>query len=319
MKQDALESAIAALGLQHDAAEVLREAFRRDQRQHCSGHSDAGRMAELVEANALLSDANEEVGRQVEALREQSLAIEVANRELKDANRDKSEFLSIAAHDLKNPLAGIQIALDNCRAMIRRGDPVRALELIETIGAETRRMTSIVTKLLDLNKIESEGIRLTPAELDMAAVVRAAAGAYRERCMAKRVALEVHAPAAVLAHSDEFAVSQILDNLISNAVKFSPPGGVVSVALHTQSATCSVVIADQGCGIPEQEQHLLFRKYAKLSPRPTGGEKSSGLGLSIVKKLGDALGARLSVASAQGEGTAITVVFPLVCAVGAHL
>ena len=107
--------------------------------------------------------------------------------------------------------------------------------------------------------------------------------------------------------ADSSALGQILDNLISNALKFSPPGKSVFVAIRTTDNKADCIIRDEGPGFTTEDTAKMFRRYGRLSARPTGGEPSTGLGLSIVRKLVTGMGGELTCASVPGEGAAFTV------------
>jgi signal transduction histidine kinase len=146
-------------------------------------------------------------------------------------------------------------------------------------------------------------------------------GRYEQATEQKSLTITLlDAPSQSEIFADELAAVQILDNLLSNAVKYSPHGKTITVSVTTEKSTESdndagtslvcVRVQDEGQGIPEEEQTRLFQKFSKLSTRPTGGEHSTGLGLSIAKKLADLMNASLHVESTVGKGTAFIVKFP---------
>jgi two-component system sensor histidine kinase/response regulator len=128
----------------------------------------------------------------------------------------------------------------------------------------------------------------------------------------KEISVDVRVTAKVSALGDDSAVKQILDNLVSNAIKYSPPGSIVQVSLGREGNSIVMRVRDSGPGFTEEDRAMLYQKFAKLSARPTGGEYSNGLGLSIVKKLVDTMHGSIRCESVPGEGTVFTVTLPSV-------
>jgi two-component system sensor histidine kinase/response regulator len=126
----------------------------------------------------------------------------------------------------------------------------------------------------------------------------------------KNIAVAVDTPDGQRASIDGARFNQVVDNLVGNAIKFSPPGTTVKVSLRSSDGNLLFSVQDQGPGISEEDRKLLFRSFQKLSARPTGGEKSTGLGLAIVKKIVDAHGGHITVDKAPGGGTVFTVTVP---------
>lgn len=268
---------------------------------------------EIQAQNEQLQIANEEIERQITLLREQAVQIELSNVRLSELDREKSELLSIAAHDLKNPLTGIAIAIDNIRTCIERGNIDTAQKILAGIVHEPDRMAAIISKFLDIHKIETEGVQPVISTFNAVQCFRTVAMPYAERIEQKALIVEeAFAAEDILVQSDEFLVGQILDNIFSNALKFSPIGGKVTVSISSDTKSCCVMIRDQGAGIPKDELPHIFKKFAKISTKPTAGEKSTGIGLSIVHKLALALGGTVTVQSEPGEGTAFLVYIPVV-------
>jgi signal transduction histidine kinase len=132
----------------------------------------------------------------------------------------------------------------------------------------------------------------------------------------KRILIRTEAAAGHWAKADPAATRQILDNLISNALKFSPPNTTVRVQTRVESCQVWVVVRDQGPGISAADQQKLFQKYSRLSARPTGGESSTGLGLAIVKRLAEAMAGTIQCESGPGAGAAFILRLPVCRPVG---
>ncbi len=271
----------------------------------------------LEEANHELAYANEEISRQQEILQSQAADIELANSVLQERNvlleqlnQEKNEFLGIAAHDLKNPLAAIQMTAAMVMRYFDKMDKQQIIERMEAITTSTQRMMAIITNLLDINAIESGSMRLSVGCVNVATLVRQCVYEYAERAQAKSITLHsLIADERIEGYADPNALMEVLDNLISNAIKYSPAGKNVWVSLARMPDKHSLLIAvqDEGPGMTEDDKRRLFGKFARLSAQPTGGESSTGLGLSIVKKMVEAMRGRVWCESTLGAGATFFV------------
>ena len=233
-----------------------------------------------------------------------------ANVRLKKLDAEKNEFLGVVAHDLKNPLnivMGFAEMIATGRGTHER-DQEDARYIIE--GAD--RMISLITQLLDINAIEQGRFPLDLTTFDLAIISGQVVTSYMAAAEKKQISLYA-APALVpaIVRADSKAAYSILDNLLSNAVKYSPPGRDVFVRMRTTMDGAVVwEVQDQGSGLTEADQAKLFQKFTKLSARPTGGESSTGLGLSIVKMLAEAMGGTVECKSKHGEGATFFLRLP---------
>jgi two-component system, sensor histidine kinase and response regulator len=238
------------------------------------------------------------------------LDLKGARDRLQRLAEDKDELLGILAHDLKNHLGGVEMSACLLRErMARQGDD-RSAQLSENIWHSSSQLLAFVKEFL-ANSAADHGILLHPEPVRLDDSVARAVQDYREA--ARRKNLEFHVqippnPAMVLA--DPHALSRVLDNLISNAVKFSPPNKQILVTVCHADDGASCTIQDQGPGFTPDDQARMFRRYGRLSARPTGGEPSTGLGLSIVKKLVHAMNGRLTCTSEPGAGASFTLWVP---------
>lgn len=226
------------------------------------------------------------------------------NDQLQQLNAEKDEFLAIAAHDLKSPLGGIQRA---CEIIAdKQTDADFARELARDMAQSASRMFHLVTRLLDLRRVGQPAEPLAPCNVsELARSIHAEA---LPKATGKQIALVIDLPAEpVRALGDPVRISQILDNLLSNALKFSPSGRRVTVAVAHDDAGPSLAVADEGPGIAAEERERMFQKFTQLSARPTAGEHSSGLGLAIVHAQVAALGGSIECESEPGRGTRFIV------------
>ncbi|MCU0424126.1 MAG: ATP-binding protein [Candidatus Kapabacteria bacterium] len=239
--------------------------------------------------------------------------LENVNVQLQEANYEKSEILGIVAHDLKSPLSGIQGLAEVLRAGI---DTEYAQQAAIEIYNASERMFRLITNLLDVNAIETGKMPINLGPLDVGFIIETIVENYTLRALAKVITINVVLPTSrVYALADEFALPQVVENLVSNAVKYSPFEKQVWVrvkeTINTQKqAVVRVEVQDQGPGISSGDMQKLFSKFSRLSAQPTGGEHSTGLGLNIAKKIVEAMKGKIWCESVLGEGATFIVELP---------
>ncbi len=225
--------------------------------------------------------------------------------QLRQANEAKNRFLGMCAHDLRNPLASIRgLAEFLQEPSIGPLNPEQA-DIVGSIHGASQSMLDLVNELLDIATIEAGELKLSLApvplrELADKAIRLASIEAARK---STRIRLEADSASPVVA-LDAARIRQVVDNLLSNAVKYSPPGSLVSVRVDLAGAPAPAAVLsvrDQGPGIPDAERGRLFQDFGRLSSRPTGGEKSTGLGLAICRKIIEAHHGRVEAVN-QPEG-----------------
>ncbi len=237
------------------------------------------------------------------------LELKHARQQLREMNEEKNEFMGIAAHDLRSPLNAVK----GYTEMMREDPAMEQQEragLLDRIHDATTRMVDMVQNLLDANRIERGEMRLNLAPTELSALVASVTEAQRPRAAAKQqtIHLEIEA-ASVTVPVDPNVMVQVLENLVSNAVKYSPPGKNIFVRLKTRAQGARVEVQDEGPGLSAEDQKKLFGKFARLSAKPTGGEHSTGLGLSIVKKMVEAMNGKVWCESEPGGGATFIVEF----------
>jgi signal transduction histidine kinase len=230
-----------------------------------------------------------------------------ANERLVHLNNEKNEFLGIAAHDLKNPLTVI-LGSTELVGMIK--DQGQINKLLSNISGAATRMRDLITDLLDVNAIEHGKFTSQVAPCDIRTLVEQSIANNQPTAAKKSIELRVGTSAGLWAKADPAATLQILDNLISNAMKFSPPSTTIHVHTLPETNYILVSVRDEGPGINEADQKKLFQKFTRLSARPTGGESSTGLGLAIVKRLAEAMSGTIQCHSAPGAGSTFTLRLP---------
>lgn len=237
--------------------------------------------------------------------------VEMLNHNLSEADNEKNELMGIVAHDLKNPISGLAMSLSMLKDYLPRMSQEDIVHQIDQMNGTVVRMEQIVARLLDLNMLESGALSLQPSVFDLNEAILAVMNDYAERMKAKNITAQYRLhPEPVPVYADKGSTLEILDNLISNAIKYSPYDTVVTVRSSPADTMASVAVQDSGPGITVADQARLFRKFTRLSTRPTGGESSTGLGLSIVKKLADAMQGRVRCESEPGKGATFIVELP---------
>jgi two-component system sensor histidine kinase/response regulator len=238
------------------------------------------------------------------------LALKGARDHLRQLAEDKDELLGILAHDLKNHLGGMQMSVQLMQDRALTHGDERLNRITANVLHSTEQMFSFVREFLANSAAEREApLSLKPLGLNQAAA--AAVQQYAEAARRKEMAL-LHDPGPdLMVLADREALAQVLDNLISNAIKFSPPGKTVRVSVAPNGTSGAVLrVQDQGPGFSEEDKSRMFRRYCRLSARPTAGEPSTGLGLSIVSKLVQAMGGELHCQSVPGHGATFLVTLP---------
>jgi two-component system sensor histidine kinase/response regulator len=236
--------------------------------------------------------------------------LESAAQKLLELNNEKNEFLSIAAHDLKSPICNF---IGLAEHMLTSPEPERGerKEICESILRESRRLLQLVQNLLNIDALERGHLKLQLEPFDLADTAQTVAQSFRARAEAKRqtVLFETGAAPCFVA-ADPMVTFQILDNLVSNALKFSPPGTTVRVKVFPSERDVTCQVQDEGPGLNAEDKSLLFKKFARLSAKPTGDESSTGLGLSIVKKLVHAMNGSVWCESEAGKGAKFSFKIP---------
>lgn len=232
-------------------------------------------------------------------LQESLEEIVAANEELAHLNNEKTDFLGMAAHDLRNPLT---VIIGHADLQVMMPSTSEALEGGQAIGQAGRRMLELITDLLDANAIEEGRYASHVEPHELRDLVRASIHHNQISSERKRIAIDFIQGGPIWVMADRKATLQVLDNLLSNALKYSPLDTRVTISLKNDGEYIRCMIKDQGPGLSADDQKKLFQKHTKLTARPTAGESSVGLGLSIVKRLAEAMGGSVGCESTLGRG-----------------
>ncbi|MEN7548852.1 ATP-binding protein [Rapidithrix thailandica] len=240
-------------------------------------------------------------------LAKQKRVIEKKHHELVELNQEKNHLISILAHDLRNPLA-ISISLLNFLHHQSKNFSLEQIKSIHLIQRSLSRMNEMIAKILDVRAIESQKLNITLSKTDLTSLIQQVCKQFAEALEEKKIRLycqwEVQETYAL---ADEHYLYQVFENLLSNAIKFSQPESAIEVRLKENTGKLRAEFCDHGPGINEKDMAKLFGKFQKLSAKPTSGEQSIGLGLSIVKKYTEAMHGRVWCESEEGQGATFIV------------
>ncbi|MGL6039716.1 MAG: ATP-binding protein, partial [Deefgea sp.] len=238
-----------------------------------------------------------------------NLQLEAANEALKYLNHEKNELLTIAAHDLKNPVASIQGMSTLIKDRLNEWPAEKIQDRLNGINQLAGRIQSIISNLIDHNALETGSIRLKFETIEIDTLIKLAISEWEESLNNKHQKC-TFIPSGLSVTADRQALWQVLDNLISNAVKYSPHEKEITITVSQRDCDIEINVKDQGPGIAPHESAMLFKKFSRLSARPTGGEHTTGLGLSITKRLIEAMHGHIRCESQFGHGSAFIISLP---------
>jgi signal transduction histidine kinase len=251
-----------------------------------------------------------EKGKLISELASQKKKIERQNVELKRLNDLKNTFLGIAAHDLRNPLANIKMIAELLTSDENPLTVGENLELLSEIHEQTEYMLTLLNDILDVTQIESGKLELLIQQIPARDFLEDVIKRQDRLAEYKHTHVVLEQVAAGHISADKLRLRQVLDNLISNAIKFSPEKTTVRVhATHLDTAW-HFDVTDQGPGISKKDRQRLFTDFGRLSAKPTAGEKSTGLGLAICKRIVAAHGGKIGVESRPGQGSTFWFTLP---------
>jgi signal transduction histidine kinase len=232
--------------------------------------------------------------------------------ELRAVDQTKSDFLATVSHELRTPLTSITGYVEMLRD--QEAGPVTPEQgkMLETVDRNAARLRHLIEDVLTLSKIEAGAFKTVLQPVDLAEVTAAAVAALQPAVAAKGLALDCDCPGqALVVGGDAGQLDRLLMNLLSNAVKFTPEGGRIRVSAAAEDTAVRLTVTDSGIGIPERDQKELFTRFFRASNAIERSIPGTGLGLAIVRTIVDNHGGTLTVASREGQGTAVTTRLPL--------
>jgi signal transduction histidine kinase len=265
---------------------------------------------DLVNAKAEIEGWNRELNRKVD---ERTLEIQRQAERIAELGKQKDELLGMVAHDLRTPLTGLLGFAEIALQSIHRNGPIERLkEDLEVIRATAVEMNDLLTDLLDVSKIEAGKVTITPQPTDLVDLVEDASKRYQGWAETKGIKFRLQiAPEIPLVHVDPHRIQQVLNNLVSNAVKFSSVSDAVTLTIARSADVIEFAVSDTGQGISPDDLGKLFSRFEQGSSRATKGERGTGLGLAIAKKIVELHGGQIWVESKKGVGSRFAFTLPI--------
>jgi len=262
----------------------------------------------------MLNDVRAHVGRYIERQRlaEQRENLLVQEQEqvqrLRELDRMKDDLVAVVSHELRNPIGVIR-----GYAEILLDDPVLPHDLrhdVAVIDRSSKHLLHLADDLLDLARLDAGHIAIEPEPLDAAALIEDSLQTHTPSAKSKQITIVTDLAGPLPIHADPFRLRQALDNLLSNALKYTPEGGTVTVTARHSQQDVHIAIADNGIGIPREQYSQLFSRFFRASTAVDQGIKGTGLGLAVTKAIIDAHHGTITAAPAEGGGTVFAIVLP---------
>ncbi len=280
----------------------LLETMEREREQHRFNEILTVILILLGAVGAFLLVSNRIKSQVNKVLVEQQSIIEERNEELKQLNEEKNDLIKVLAHDLRSPISNI----DGCAMLLKdqeehlSGD---AKKMIGFILESSERIQAMITKILDVEAIDSKEHNMQLEKLCPSDIAEEIIDDYSEKAEKKDIRLSLETEDHLLVKADRFYLAQVIENLLSNAIKYSENGKPVMVSLFRKKDMVRIEVKDFGPGMSKEDKKKVFKKFQKLSSKPTGGEESVGLGLSIVKRYTEMMGGQASFKSKPRKGS----------------
>jgi signal transduction histidine kinase len=244
----------------------------------------------------------------VTARREAELELERQNDQLRQVDRLKDEFVALVSHELRTPLTSIRGYLELISEDTNLTEEQQ--RFLETIDRNTQRLQRVVGDLLFVAQVEAGKLSLESNDIDLNAIIEEGVLTSRPSAATKSIELILDLEELPTIQGDRARLAQVLDNFISNAIKFTATGGRVTIATRAMPGEVEILIADNGMGIPADEVHLLFQRFFRAERATVGAIPGTGLGLAIAKAIVTGHGGRIRVESEDGAGTTFRVILP---------
>ncbi len=261
--------------------------------------------------NQLLNEQKSKIEAQGKSIELQNKQLELKADRLQHLNEEKNNLIKILAHDLRSPINQVQ-GLAQIFILENKSLPPTELEPIHKIIDASVRLNSMIGKILDVDAIETNRVNLIIEDIHVAPQVKRVISSFEKQALLKNIALEYQGESdQVTFPGDSLFFTEIMENLISNGIKFSEGNKKIKVEVRSTASDVTISVYDQGPGLTPDDFDKLFEKYQRLSARPTGGEPSTGLGLSIVKKYVALMQGKVWAETRPEGGSVFRVQFPL--------
>ncbi|UZR97950.1 tetratricopeptide repeat-containing sensor histidine kinase [Chondrinema litorale] len=264
---------------------------------------------EVLEQNKQITQQQIQLQERSKIVEAQKLDLVKANKELKELNEEKNTLIGIVAHDLKSPINQIKGLITLSKMEMQKEDiPEMVLKNFELMETSSQRSLDMIDRILNVNAIESKDIQLNIETVETQTFFKELENTFKMQAQAKNIkfVLDIEDVPKVIS-VDKNLLNEILENLVSNAIKFSPENTEIRVGVNSINNNLQFYVKDQGPGINETDKKIMFNKYQRLTANPTANESSTGLGLAIVKKLTEELGGKVFCESEVGNGATFFV------------
>jgi signal transduction histidine kinase len=258
--------------------------------------------------NEKLREQNDQILKQKEVITNVNKSLRKQNIQLSELNNEKNSLMNIVAHDLKSPInriAGLVSVME-----LESKIPQQHAEYLKMIKVATQSGSNLIKDLLDVNAIEANAGGYIISDLNAGKLLEDRVNSFQVAADLKSIQLIVRNDLPYSFKSDADYLNRIIDNLVSNAIKFSPKNSIITINGRSENDGIFFSIKDLGPGFSESDKSSLFQKFKRLSAQPTGGESSNGLGLAIVKTLVDRLGGEIILSSESGAGAEFILRIP---------
>jgi signal transduction histidine kinase len=321
-----LESAIQAIRagaydylVKPSEVEELRSTVARGIERRRLGQELRKRVAELERANREIADLNSSLQRRID---DATAELKERYEQLKELDRMKSQFLSIASHELKTPITAmsgfLQVALRRIRRLSEGAEAAPAAEglrgiteQLEVVYRQTTKLARLVDELLDVSRIQTGRIEFRYGDVDMAELANEVATRMQLTTTTHKISVTRDSQSVVTADRDH--LEQVLNNLLTNAIKYSPGGGAITIDVRPeQDGGVRVSVTDEGIGIPSEELDAIFGLFYRSPDRAARDAAGMGLGLYISKEIVVRHGGRIWAESAGAKGSRLNVTIPRV-------
>ena len=259
---------------------------------------------------AILYSKRKQQNAQIEIQRKnielKSEQLEKRNHQLVTINEEKNHLIRILAHDLRTPISHVQ----GLTQVLMLGDEKLSADqtlIIQKISEASTRLNKMITSILDTDAIENDRVQLFIEDVAITPLTQQVVRSFEKQALKKNIEILFKADRDHLVKGESLFLVQVIENLLSNAIKFSPSDKSIDVNLRAVDRKVLISVKDQGPGLTQEDISLLFKKFQRLSAKPTGGESSTGLGLSIVKKYIELMGGRVWCESQVGKGATFTI------------
>lgn len=263
-----------------------------------------------LKSTKVLRTKNNQIKEQQKSIKLKNEQLNNRNSQLTSLNEEKNNLVRILAHDMRSPINHIS-GLVNILRLTHKDYSEEDKAIINQIEDAVKRLNQMISKILDFDELgDGNEMKINPEEIKIIELFKEIENQLSGKAKEKNIRVLMEAENDLHLSTDHLLFSQILENLINNAIKFSPVDKTVLVKAEDEGDSILFSVKDEGPGLTENDKTLVYKKFQKLSARPTKGEDSIGLGLSIVKKFTELLGGSAWVESKKGEGANFKVRLP---------